>query len=547
MNAPNKDLFSLVGKTLVDKYEVEKVLDGGRCSAVYRARQLQHDRAVRLELFEPPANATPAEREFLLDELLRDARALVRVEHPHLARVFEAGQTKLSKSGDCLWAALEFVPGAPLSEQLAARRGQGGLAPAEALALLRPAFEAAAALHAKGLTHGALSPETVLVVQGAQGPTVKLTGYSFGREPESFAYAAPEQTEESRRGPFTDVHALALLLTELLTDKAPYGERQGNALREAARAFDRPSPARLGREVGVWESVLQRALSARPSERFPDAAKFLAALDIAMPSAAPRASLRPGSAPPPRSSVPDFQVRRAGTELPRFPWGGVAALLTAAGALGLWWRFLANVSLGRMLVRWLGEGSFPVWSGVLGTSLFLSVLLLVYGAASRPVAPSLFAAGLGALSVAAWGLSGVWHSLFEFHERLGHAVPYGLGLLLFGLGLRSLNLARSMWRGDHREGRDTALLALFLGWLLLLVGARTADPEGALLARALPPHVAPRVASAPPPPLRRRATAAQSEEEEAPPPPSAALAGSADAGAAQDASADAGRGRRRHR
>ena len=45
----------------------------------------------------------------------------------------------------------------------------------------------------------------------------------------------------------------------------------------------RPTPARLGIDVGAWEAVLARAVAIRPAERFQDAGALLAALDAEVP------------------------------------------------------------------------------------------------------------------------------------------------------------------------------------------------------------------------------------------------------------------------
>jgi serine/threonine protein kinase len=68
-------------------------------------------------------------------------------------------------------------------------------------------------------------------------------------------YAAPEQVAFGRTGPWTDVHALGLILTEMLVDEAPYQE-QDMQLFEAVMSQQRPTPRKRGRHVGPWEAVI---------------------------------------------------------------------------------------------------------------------------------------------------------------------------------------------------------------------------------------------------------------------------------------------------
>ncbi len=104
----------------------------------------------------------------------------------------------------------------------------------------------------------------------------------------SLPYASPEQVSATRTGPWTDVHALALILTEMLTDRAPYQGRDKVAVTAEVMSPERPTPARFGVDVGTWEPVLARALSVQASARHPNARAFLRALDDAMPSASSR-------------------------------------------------------------------------------------------------------------------------------------------------------------------------------------------------------------------------------------------------------------------
>jgi len=95
-------------------------------------------------------------------------------------------------------------------------------------------------------------------------------------------YAAPEQIVGTRTGPWTDVHAMGLILTEVLTDRAAYRIGTPQMLMAQALAPIRPSPGAMGFDVGEWEAVIQRALAIAPRDRFANAHEFLAALESSM-------------------------------------------------------------------------------------------------------------------------------------------------------------------------------------------------------------------------------------------------------------------------
>jgi len=95
------------------------------------------------------------------------------------------------------------------------------------------------------------------------------------------AYAAPEQVAFGRTGPWTDVHALGLLLSEALTDQPPF-PADDMQIFEQIVATQRPTPASKGKDVGAWEPVLAKALALQPTQRWKDANELLAALDAAL-------------------------------------------------------------------------------------------------------------------------------------------------------------------------------------------------------------------------------------------------------------------------
>ena len=97
------------------------------------------------------------------------------------------------------------------------------------------------------------------------------------------AYAAPEQVSFSRTGPWTDVHALGLILTELMTDAPPFSDPDPEAhLFEQVMAPRRPTPASKGRNVGPFEPIVAKALALSPRDRWKNAGELLEALEAAL-------------------------------------------------------------------------------------------------------------------------------------------------------------------------------------------------------------------------------------------------------------------------
>ncbi len=119
--------------------------------------------------------------------------------------------------------------------------------------------------------------------EGDDGPATGLTKTHSAAPAFSPRYASPEQVSGTRTGPWTDVHALGLILTEMLTDLSAYPTTDKMELHVRVMSPVRPTPAHFGVDVGPWEPVLARAMALRPSDRYANAGDLLAALEATVP------------------------------------------------------------------------------------------------------------------------------------------------------------------------------------------------------------------------------------------------------------------------
>jgi hypothetical protein len=94
------------------------------------------------------------------------------------------------------------------------------------------------------------------------------------------------------------------LLTELLTDRPPYDSLDPTGLYQLVFHTDRPSPARRGVDVGPWQAIIERAVSLKPAQRFPDVASFAAALEQSLDGASMAFDARQTSHDHEESTIP---------------------------------------------------------------------------------------------------------------------------------------------------------------------------------------------------------------------------------------------------
>jgi serine/threonine protein kinase len=315
------DRFRLVGTCLEKKFQIDKFVTEGGFAAVYGGRHLVLERAVAIKVLKTPDEYNDAARENFISKFRLEAKIIARLSHPNIVQVIDFGVSKMPSGDEAPWMALEWLTGATLEHELEGRRGCGGRTPAETVALLQPVFDALAYAHDEGLAHRDVKPGNIMLVSSRQGWIPKLLDFgivkvmdegeavehSFMRTSGTLTshtpgYAAPEQITGLRTGPWTDVHALGLLVTEALTDLPPYDGRDANTLLREVLSPQRPTPGRRRVDVGPWEPILTRALSLEPKERYKDASEFLAALRAAIPSVVP--AVRTSVVPKTGSSAP---------------------------------------------------------------------------------------------------------------------------------------------------------------------------------------------------------------------------------------------------
>lgn len=299
------DVFELAGTTLDGKYRIDRVVAEGGFGFVYAAHHLTLDVPLALKVLKPNRAHSDELRADMVAGFIAEARTTARLSHPNIARAFDTGVMPSAAYPEGLpWIALEWLDGRTLESELGKRRGAGGRSPKQTLQILGPVMDAMDHAHRLGVAHRDLKPSNVMLLEERGRVVPKVLDFGIAKITEapispssgqtatksalitfSPGYAAPEQVSMTRTGPWTDVHALALLVTELLSDQQVYGWSETKPILAEILASDRPTPARRGLDVGPWEAILRRALSLNPAERQPSAGALLDELSSAADAA----------------------------------------------------------------------------------------------------------------------------------------------------------------------------------------------------------------------------------------------------------------------
>ncbi|MEU7703438.1 serine/threonine-protein kinase, partial [Streptomyces sp. NPDC039028] len=237
---------------------------------VWRARDLALHRDVALKEVRPPdpslAEYDPGAASELRVRVLREARALARVAHPHVVTVHHIVD---GGEGTYPWLVMELVPGGSLQDRL----DRGTLSVGEAATLGRGILAGLRAAHAAGIQHRDVKPPNVLIRPGGQpvltdfgiaaihGATALTAAGSIIGTPD---YMAPERVRGEEGGPAADFWSLAMTLYVAVEGRHPLRRANTLATLAAVLGEDVPPPRRAGPLTGVLTAVLVRDPAARP-------------------------------------------------------------------------------------------------------------------------------------------------------------------------------------------------------------------------------------------------------------------------------------------
>ncbi|MEV0828216.1 serine/threonine-protein kinase [Nonomuraea rubra] len=258
-------------KRVIDgRFELVERLGGGGMGLVWRAWDVALHREVALKEVRPPDPAIEEHDPTLARELrsrvLREARALARLNHPHVAtihHIVDPGEQGYP------WIVMELVTGGSLQDHLQ----HGPLPVREAARLGREVLSGLRAAHAVGIQHRDVKPANVLLREDGrsvltdfgiaamrESTSLTATG-SFIGSPE---YMAPERINGVEGDPASDLWSLGMLLYVAVEGRHPL--RRGTTLATLAAVLnqDVPPAERAGALTPVLSALLVRDPSARP-------------------------------------------------------------------------------------------------------------------------------------------------------------------------------------------------------------------------------------------------------------------------------------------
>ena len=322
----------------VGPYLLQRVLGTGGMAEVWLAERADgaFTRTVALKL---PRIDRPGPD--LAARFARERDILARLEHPNIARFYDAG---VDADGQP-YLAMEYVDGKPITVWCDARERD---VPAR-LRLFTQVLTAVQFAHSRLVIHRDLKPSNILVTAEGEvrlldfGIALLLSGETTdpGRADGTAraltpAYASPEQARGEPLTIASDLYALGVVLFELLAGALPAtstggwargGERHPSppsvSVSEAGARGRAVSPSRLERQLaGDLDAVVLKCLREDPAERYPTAVALSEDLQRHLEARPVRA--RPGTA--------SYRFR---TFVGRHRWPVLAGTFVAMALLGV--------------------------------------------------------------------------------------------------------------------------------------------------------------------------------------------------------------------
>src|SRR5437773_3967196 len=214
---------------MMGPYKLIQQIGEGGMGAVWMAQQTEPvKRLVAVKLIK-----TGMDSRQVIARFEAERQALALMDHPHIARVLDAGTT----AAGCPYFVMDLVKGIPITKYCDEHR----LTPRQRLELFIPVCQAIQHAHQKGIIHRDLKPSNVLVALYDGKPVPKVIDFGvakaagqqltertlvtgLGNIVGTLEYMSPEQAEINQLDIDTrsDIYALGVLLYDVLTGSPPF-------------------------------------------------------------------------------------------------------------------------------------------------------------------------------------------------------------------------------------------------------------------------------------------------------------------------------------
>jgi eukaryotic-like serine/threonine-protein kinase len=286
--------MSLAGKRL-GRYSLQRLIGSGGMGEVYLAEDAQIDRQVAVKVIRGEESSSSDSTEFRDAARLfqREARAVARLNHPRILPLFDYGE-EVTNEGVLIYMVMPFCEEGSLVNWLRQRGTNDVLSLPMVMHILEQAAEALQHAHDHQIIHQDVKPANFLIRSGLHKdrPDLLLADFGIAKMAATTsgtsqairgtpASMAPEQWQ-GQAVPATDQYALAIMIYQLLTGRAPFQGGPGQVMFQHMTAQPQPPSLFNPSLPPAIDAVILHALAKDLQGRFPSVAAFAQAFQQAV-------------------------------------------------------------------------------------------------------------------------------------------------------------------------------------------------------------------------------------------------------------------------
>ncbi len=261
-----RETLNLPGQVLNNRYRIEAKIGDGRMGTVFKAVDMRDESPVAIKILSPSFS------EGAIEQFLKQARQIINLIHPNIVDVYDCDEDR-----GISFMVEEYFEGSTLQDLVDQYKGSP-LPFDTALSIAQAVTHALEYSHTRGVVHGDLKPENVLLADH----TVKISDFGLGRldggkalinidMPVSLAsarYLAPEQMLGHPIDARTDLYTLGVILYEIFTGNAIFEDAESEGTdyhRSQSPTPPRQLNSRLSRSL---EHLILKLLDKDPTKRY---------------------------------------------------------------------------------------------------------------------------------------------------------------------------------------------------------------------------------------------------------------------------------------
>lgn len=332
--------LSLIGVTLVGRYQVIRKIGQGGMGAVYEALHLSIGKRVAVKVLLEKF----AKREAIIARLEQEARLATSIRHQHIIDINDFGNTEDGQT----FVVMELLEGESLAECL---HREQTLPEARILTIAAQAASALAAAHNAGVVHRDVKPENLFLLRRKDEDFVKVVDFGISKSLRSSdpdveqsprltqtgmvlgtpLYMSPEQArgdDEIDAG--VDIYALGVIMYEAGTGRVPFIGTNYLSVISQVLSEEAPTPRSLRPELSEeFEAIVMRAMAKNRSDRYATANDLLA--DIQTLIGDPKRSSERAKITIPKRASTTTKPKTSATKI--VIWAAAIAVLVGAVAV----------------------------------------------------------------------------------------------------------------------------------------------------------------------------------------------------------------------